>query len=312
MKVSIIIPVYNAELYLEQCLNSILTQSFEDFEVIVINDGSLDKSAEILNQFAITDKRVKVFHQKNAGVSNARNTGLLNAKGEWITFIDSDDYITPNYFNYSMQSNADWVFVNISRDFNGEILDHVQFSDQQYNRSSFIDQFYLYPHFPGPWAKFFRREIICKNDLKFNPNLKFGEDAVFNVQYLNHCNIIDTTTSATYIYRDTENGLSQLNFDIKNDRVLYYEIRKGLTDYEGTEFYKKSLHFPLSRIIRVLFFDKSLTASQRRHDLKLLVDEHYKIVLDIYSDPKIRPLFYIAYKTGSYHFLNYALTKLHK
>ncbi|WP_051190344.1 glycosyltransferase family 2 protein [Kaistella palustris] len=311
--ISVIVPVYNAGKYLEQCIESIVRQKIADFEIILINDGSTDRSGEICDKYVCLDERVRVFHQQNAGVSNARNVGIKAAVGEWITFIDSDDYITENYFNSITDNlNADWILVNISRDLNSEIHEHLKLVDRRYEKTSFIKDFFLYPHFPGPWAKFFKRDIIINNKLQFNPDLKFGEDALFNLQYLNLCKIIQTNTKTTYIYRDTENGLSQLHFDIKNDRLLYHEIKKALKDYKGTEFYKKSLHFPLSRMIRILYFDKSLTSSQRRSHLKELVEENYEIILGIYVNPKIRPLFYIAHKTGSYYSLNYTLSKLHK
>src|SRR5690606_22590995 len=92
-KVSVIIPVYNTENYLRECLDSILAQTFTDFEVLLINDGSTDSSGKICDEYAEKDSRIKVFHKENGGVSSARNLGLDNAKGEWICFVDSDDEI---------------------------------------------------------------------------------------------------------------------------------------------------------------------------------------------------------------------------
>ena len=89
--VTIIVPVYNAEKYLHKCIDSILTQTYTDFELLLINDGSKDNSGTICNEYAMKDSRIRVFHKENAGVSKARNMGLDNAKGEWITFVDSDD-----------------------------------------------------------------------------------------------------------------------------------------------------------------------------------------------------------------------------
>lgn len=97
-KVSVIIPVYNAEKYLRKCLDSVLAQSFADFEVLLINDGSTDGSGKICDDYAQKDARVKVFHKENGGVSSARNLGLDNATGDWIVFVDSDDYVEKNYF----------------------------------------------------------------------------------------------------------------------------------------------------------------------------------------------------------------------
>ena len=92
-KISVIIPVYNAESTLRRCVDSVLAQTFTDFECLLINDGSKDKSGEICDEYARKDSRVKVFHKENGGVSSARNVGLDNARGEWVSFVDSDDWV---------------------------------------------------------------------------------------------------------------------------------------------------------------------------------------------------------------------------
>lgn len=96
-KISVIVPVYNTEKYLHRCIDSILAQTFTDFELLLIDDGSKDNSGTICDEYAAKDSRVRVFHKENGGVSSARNLGLDNAKGEWISFVDSDDY-TDSYF----------------------------------------------------------------------------------------------------------------------------------------------------------------------------------------------------------------------
>ena len=97
-KISVIVPVYNVEKYLRRCIDSILSQTFSDFELLLIDDGSKDKSGEICDEYAAKDARVRVFHKENGGVSSARNLGLDNAKGDWITFSDSDDELLPDAF----------------------------------------------------------------------------------------------------------------------------------------------------------------------------------------------------------------------
>ena len=96
-KISVIVPVYNTEKFLQRCIDSVLAQTYQDFELLLIDDGSKDSSDTICDEYAAQDTRVKVFHKENGGVSSARNVGLDNARGEWITFVDSDDYIEENY-----------------------------------------------------------------------------------------------------------------------------------------------------------------------------------------------------------------------
>ena len=111
-KISVIVPVYKAEKYLHRCVDSILAQTFTDFELLLINDGSPDNSGVICDEYAQKDNRIRVFHKENGGVSSARNIGLDNAKGEWITFIDSDDYIEQGYFEIPLDTTADLLIQN--------------------------------------------------------------------------------------------------------------------------------------------------------------------------------------------------------
>ena len=108
-KISVIIPVYNAEKTLHRCIDSILAQTFSDFEVLLIDDGSKDKSGEICDEYARKDSRIKVCHKENGGVSSARNMGLDNAKGEWITFVDADDYIASDFLSAINNNNCDFI-----------------------------------------------------------------------------------------------------------------------------------------------------------------------------------------------------------
>ena len=103
-KISVIVPVYNVEKYLSRCIDSILAQTFTDFELLLIDDGSKDKSGEICDEYANKDNHVKVFHKENGGVSSARNLGLDNAQGEWITFVDSDDFVNSDWLSYYAKS----------------------------------------------------------------------------------------------------------------------------------------------------------------------------------------------------------------
>lgn len=104
-KISVIIPVYNTESTLHKCVDSILNQSYEDWELLLIDDGSKDHSAFICDEYAQQDKRIKVFHKENGGVSSARNIGIDNAEGKWITFIDSDDWVERNYLSNLYQND---------------------------------------------------------------------------------------------------------------------------------------------------------------------------------------------------------------
>lgn len=313
MKVSIIIPVYNAEAHICQCLDSILDQKFKDYELLLIDDGSTDNSEHICNEYAEKDIRVKVYHQKNSGVSAARNKGLENSNGEWITFVDSDDYIREDYFvDIEKHENADWILLNIEREINNQHNFFLKFKNSYFRLNSFIDKYSLYPDFPSPWGRFFKSQIINKNDVRFNNDLKFGEDAVFNLDYLQYCQIIYTSNSSSYVYRDTEAGLSKLNFDLKNDTVLYQDIKTGLEKFDDKNFYDRSIIIPLTRILTAIYNDKNTLNISRTKILKELIEQNYDVIYQIYTDYKIKPFIFLAYYLGSYRLLDYILSKLSK
>lgn len=313
MKVSIIIPVYNAEAHIRHCLNSILSQKFEDYELLLINDGSTDNSENICNEYAEKDSRIKVYHQKNAGVSAARNKGLKNANGEWITFVDSDDYIRDNYFAaLEKQNDADWILLNIEREIDNQLEFFLKFDNKYFPINSFIKKYSLYPDFPSPWGRFFKSQIINKNKIRFNNELKFGEDAVFNINYLQYCQTIYTSNSSSYVYRDTEGGLSKLSFDLKNDTVLYKETKAGLEKFEDNNFYDRSIVIPLTRNLTAIYFDKNKLKIKRIAILKDLVNRNHGVIYQIYTDYKIKPFIFLAYHFGCYRLLDYILNRLSK
>ena len=183
MKISVIVPVYNSEKYLSDCLESILNQTWSDIEVILINDGSKDKSGIICDQFAIRDKRVQVIHQENHGVSYSRNVGLKNSSGELISFIDSDDTLDPDMYellvNVMNEHNADIAHCGYKRIFDDEIIFvHNTKRTIVHNTTESLEYLISGRLFGGGlWNKLFRRELI--SELSFREDLKNNEDILF-------------------------------------------------------------------------------------------------------------------------------------
>lgn len=254
--ISVIVPVYNVERYLQRCIDSILAQTYIDFELLLINDGSKDRSYIICDEYALKDPRIRVFHKENGGVSSARNLGLDNARGEWITFVDADDYLFKDAFeNLLKDPQADLivggfshigVFSGRERRFSpiNRIIDikvDVEFLTNMIN-------FYL----TTPWCKFFRNDIICAKKLKFNKYLLYGEDTDFVFQYVLQINSIQFISKQVYCYCDGENAFVKyvlgashfkrlidstcLNFDLlaKKTGVSFIKIRNVfLRDYSS-------------------------------------------------------------------------------
>lgn len=174
MKVSVIVPVYNASLYINRCIESILCQTFNDFELLLINDGSTDDSLDILKKYAKKDKRIKVIEQENMGVAKTRNKGISLAKGDYVAFVDNDDYIDEDYLKQ---------FINNSKDQDIVIGGYrrVSLDDKEIMRYTLKDTDWSKYTFITPWARIFRREFLLKNKIEFFSS-PIGEDVYFNLK----------------------------------------------------------------------------------------------------------------------------------
>lgn len=204
--ISVIVPVYNVEKYIYRCVDSILAQSFTNFELLLIDDGSPDNCGVICDEYAAKDARVRVFHKENGGVSSARNLGLDNAKGEWIAFIDSDDYVDVDYLSelvsYTQEYETDYVItLNIIKEFTTDKLLILK-----PNAYSQLFSCYNFHNNGCPWGKLYKTEIIKKSSLRFNANIHLGEDAMFALQYLIETRNIILIHSNKYFYETLNPG----------------------------------------------------------------------------------------------------------
>lgn len=204
-KISIIIPVYNSETTLHQCVDSILYQDYKDFEVLLIDDGSKDKSPAICDEYTEKDNRVKVFHKQNGGVSSARNLGLDYAKGDWITFVDSDDHVESNYLVDLTSIQSDLVIVGVHTF--REALAREYYIYKYYISQSFEGKdlsLFLKKHISSlilrvPWAKFYKKKII--GSFRFHEDMKIAEDSCFVMDCLCNVSSIITLNTGTYYFR---------------------------------------------------------------------------------------------------------------
>lgn len=201
-KISVIVPVYNQEKFLKRCVDSILSQTFTDFELLLIDDGSTDDSAMMCDEYAKVDHRIKVFHKLNGGVSSARNLGLDNAKGIWVTFVDSDDYVSETYLG-ELEKNSNDVDLVVC----GALI--VSDNTNSFPPSmkickaddlSFLDEQLCYSYFRAPWAKLLKNDIIKKHSLRFALNLRVGEDTDFILSYLFWIKRISFVNIPSYCY----------------------------------------------------------------------------------------------------------------
>jgi len=209
-KISVIVPVYNDEKYIERCIKSILAQSFEDFELILTDDGSTDGSGKICDKFAADDKRIKTLHAKNRGVSRARNDSLKIATGKRICFVDSDDYVEKDYlkvlFEAAEKYKADIAICGVRlRDENntGSDSEAKPAKDYLINRSDFSKYMHILleqKKLNYVYAKIYKSEIIKNNNILFDIKTSLGEDTIFVCDILKHTNRISVVGGNYYNY----------------------------------------------------------------------------------------------------------------
>ena len=223
--VSIIVPVYNTQEHLDQCISSISKQQFKDFELIIVDDGSTDSSAAICDQWAARDSRIHVIHQANSGVSPARNAGLDAAHGIFVCFVDSDDWLDPNTLNITVgqadRRNADLVAFGYYSHFSPDetrnrhpeshhLATPVYFhnvngdaAEYDNNVAQLEDELYLFQC----WGKLFRRSWIGRQ--RFNTKISYGEDTAFVFQLLGQQNtVVYALADTLYHYREQNTGLA--------------------------------------------------------------------------------------------------------
>ena len=241
--VSIIVPVYNVEPYLRQCLDSILSQTYTNWEAILVDDGSKDKSGSICNEYANKDSRVRVVHKENGGVSSARNKGIEEANGKWLYFCDADDTLVPQALDILLKGekeNCQFVMAGYNKfssegrlkeSYRGDIKFKISVDDaikELYMPTDLSYQGYL-------WCKLFLSEIVKDYIIRFDEKIYFNEDRLFIIQYL--CKVkglIHYTTTPVYNYEERPSGA------IESLKVGYN--RKFATDFDAFVKMKETVY----------------------------------------------------------------------
>lgn len=229
-KISIIVPVFNVEKYIHDCIESILNQSFKDFELILVNDGSSDRSGDICDEYSKKDKRIAVIHKENGGQSSARNRGIDIAKGEYVGFIDSDDWIEPDMYKIlyekAIEINADISACNIveyQKDSSKRFF-CLDKTDRIFDRNAAINEIYLNERLTfSPCNKLYKLELF--KGLRFKEGYIL-EDMDFAYKIIHHSNKIFYTGQALYNYRYNDNSTLRKTFSKK--RLDEYQVRKDM------------------------------------------------------------------------------------
>lgn len=249
-EISVIVPVYNAEKYLKKCINSILGQTFQDYELILIDDGSTDKSSKICDEFSRNDERIKVIHKENEGLVYARNEGINISRGQYIAFVDADDWIEIGYLSTMIKkinkSGADIIATGCLKETENEIEkkknnipsgiyegDDLKFL---YKKMLYFEGFYEFGILQYMWNKLFRRKILVENGMNIDPEIYDGEDVARLYPCILAAKKIQLTDDCLYhyiIHKDSMTGTRKIDF-YKNISKLYL--------YLNQEFQKSLLY----------------------------------------------------------------------
>lgn len=246
--VSVIIPVFNAEKNIDYCIQSLLNQSFQNFEILIIDDGSTDNTLAVLKKYQFNE-RIRIIKQRNLGVSIARNSGISNASGKYIGFVDADDTVLPNYLEnlvnaIRIESNIDVSICGFTiKDSSTKKIEYkTNFEEKIVSASNMISHIF---DFDGPqgfvWNKLWKKEIIVKNKISFNTDIRMAEDLLFVIDYLLCSKMVNIIPTTDYVYYQNNGSLSS-TFKVKKQKnnfiALYknykksaYLIRKKLQSY---------------------------------------------------------------------------------
>ena len=307
--ISIIVPVYNVEAYLPQCLDSLINQTYRDLEIVCVNDGSTDKSLKILKQYQAKDNRILVIDQQNKGLSGARNTGITQATGEWLMFVDSDDWIDQECCKRLMEvvnPDLDLCFFSYTREFGNKVSPKLVFGNEIINYQTEKDIDALYARLIGlrneelrhpekldslstVWGKLYKTSIIREHQIEFISTKEIGtEDLLYNVYYFRCIKRAIYIPDAFYHYR--KNNITSLtrlykpNLEIQWTRLFRYIEdwikplkRKDLSDALSN---RKALCL-IGLGLNIVFSDKSLIEKYKLLKNLVLSDWYHKAIQDL-------------------------------
>ena len=306
-KISVIIPVYKVEKYLDKCVESVANQTYKDLEIILVDDGSPDNCPAVCDEWAKKDSRIKVIHKENGGVSSARNAGIDIAEGEYICFVDSDDFVRENYVQFLLsaieETDADvsiMPFLYVGKTIQQKKVKNqlVRIDNMSLNEAKLVFSNDL---MFGPVSKLYKADIIKQNKIKFPQNVHLGEDTIFVFTYLKYAASISFGEKAEYEYY-TENSVATKKFWPEILRYINQRFEAFLSFFEAHKIEEQIKKEMLS----VLAFESFEIATRRtflRKPIKEFLKEYneaYKFFSQFILQPfkKNQYLLHIAVDTG--------------
>lgn len=290
-KISVIVPVYKVEQYLHRCVDSILNQTFTDFELLLIDDGSPDKSGDICDKYAQKDSRVKVFHIPNSGVTAARRLGVINAEGEWVTFVDSDDYLYTEALALMYNVEKDVDIINACIEDVRNVWKHKL--EGFLNRDELYLSLLNSTTYASVTGCLFRRKLFTEEVFLCPKDIKIGEDVLMKLQLARHANRAVNINVPVYFYYTNEQSVMHS----RSRSILYYlrynKLRNSIIEEKLAEqmLYKDFVEYLTAFYNRNIPFKK----------------EYYQALIDVIQDKKYKN---IIPHLNKHHLFLYRLSHL--
>lgn len=321
MQISIVVPVYCSEKHISDCVKSILAQKYSDFELLLIDDGSPDSSGRICDEYAEQDNRIQVLHKPNGGVSSARNAGLEMAKGDYIFFVDCDDYIEPDYISAMVSAVKErsgyghiWCCFQTVTGYQYEnAVPNLQ-SDEPYlifDRAQIMDLHQMWLD-TGPCNKLYRRSVLMERDIRFPEDLSLGEDWLFNLAYLDAVVSTKILVITKPLYNYVRSGKESLDEGYRPDMLEIYQhlnrechsyLNKWNVSSEQMRIFYNSKFYSYEKVLR-----NTLRAPDKSRRIlynwnsKFMRSHEFQEILQK-RDCWIHPLYFLAYRLGSYRLI---------
>lgn len=278
--VSIIVPVYNAEKTIDRCVSSILSQTYRDFELLLMDDGSTDDSGRICDTFAEKDMRVRVVHKDNSGVSDTRNQGIALAEGEYLQFVDSDDWLTPEavgaFVRAAAESGCDMVIADFYRVVGERVSQKGDIGEEGIlDRAAYAADMMRKPadfYYGVLWNKFYRRSIVEEFQLKMDSSISWCEDFMFNLEYVRHVQTVYALKVPVYYYVKTKGSLVSQGISMKKTIQMKRTVFACYNDFYRDIFDEEDYEKKRAQIYRFL-----LDAAGDGNVLPLSISGNYRL-----------------------------------
>ena len=275
--ISVIVPVYNVESYLRRCVESIIVQTYPDLDIILVNDGSSDASGAICDEYALRDSRIRSFHVKNGGVSTARNYGIEHARGQFIVFVDGDDFIHCQMIERLYTAIRDGI---------GEKkIDEIEQEQKIIGQKALLDDLYYLKRpfqaveITAVWGKIYCRSLL--KDIRFDPLMSVGEDFLFNYEYMAKINTGTILAYKGYNYRINGNGIMKSAFDEKKRRTFERIRELTIKEQENPGFVARMVNIAIILMLMISFSEENL-------DLAEMIDFIKRYRRRVLLNPKAR------------------------